>query len=239
MHRSRFLKHKTRRLWLVLIAATLCLTSQVTAQEPSGTPEIGVIGTPVTETVCDPAATEPPDGTSAIYQIVSDQSNAQYEVEEELVNIGANTAIGKTSAFIGTIFLDDAGYPLPCSRWDVDLRTLQSDDPRRDNFLYGNTLQTETYPLATFILTSVPDLETPIQDGVETEITLIGDLTLHGVTRVVAWKATIAVTADGITGTAETGFQMPDFNILPPDTMVVISLDEHVELHIDIVATRV
>lgn len=224
-------------LTLVGIIA-LCFAMQAAAQDADPEQTTGVIGTPVTTPICDPAQSDPPAGADTTYRIVSEESNAQYEVEEEIVSIGANTAVGKTNAFIGTFFFDSDGAPLPCSRWDVDLRTLQSDDPRRDNYLYGNTLETETYPLATFILTSVPDMPLPVQEDVETELTLVGDLTVHGVTRVIAWQAVFTVTPEGMTGTAETTFQMPDFDITPPVNAAVLSVDENVTLHVDIVATQ-
>jgi len=59
---------------------------------------------------------------------------------------GANEAVGQTNSIVGQIYFDDQGMPLACSRWDVDLRTLTSDESRRDNYLRGNTLQTDTYP---------------------------------------------------------------------------------------------
>ena len=92
--------------------------------------------------------------------------------------------------------------PLACSRFDVDLRTLQSDSSRRDNYLYSNTLETEQFPLATFILTGVEGLDGPLPDGEETSFTLIGNLTVHGVTNLISWEAKVTRDGDELSGDA-------------------------------------
>jgi polyisoprenoid-binding protein YceI len=128
--------------------------------------------------------------------------------------------------------------PLACSRFDVDLRTLTSDESRRDNFLYTNTLETQTYPLATFILSSVEGLDEPLADGEETQVKLIGNLTVHGQTKLIAWDAKIKMDGDTLTGTASTTFNMADFNITPPKVGPVMSIDETVKLEVDITAQK-
>lgn len=179
-----------------------------------------------------------PKTAAATYTIVSDQSQASYTAHEELVGRGANTAVGKTDAFIGKILLDASGNPLACSRFDVDLRTLKSDEARRDNFLYHNTLQTEQYPLATFILSRVEGLDKPLANGQSTTFTLVGNLTVHGVTKLVAWQTTAALDGGTLKGKATTTFKMPDFDITPPKVGPVLSLSETVQLTVDVVAKK-
>ncbi|HEU5229022.1 MAG TPA: YceI family protein [Ktedonobacteraceae bacterium] len=47
----------------------------------------------------------------------------------------------------------------------VDLRTLQTDSPRRDNYVRQRTLETDTYPYATFVSVSTQSLSTSYSDG--------------------------------------------------------------------------
>jgi polyisoprenoid-binding protein YceI len=154
----------------------------------------------------------------------------------ELAEVGATTAIGRTQAIAGTIGFDDAGLPLACSRIDVDMRTLQSDSSRRDNYLYNNTLEAETYPLATFVLLDVEGLDAPLADGETKDITLIGNLTLRDTTKVVAWEATASQDGDNLVVNAGINFLMPDFGITPPSVPVVLSLDENLRLEFDMTA---
>lgn len=222
----------------VIAAMAMALFARPASAQDAAASTPGVLGTPSATAVCDPAKTPDASTVAATYKISSADSNAQYQAEETLAGKGANTAIGKTSAFIGTFYFDASGNPLACSRWDVDLRTLVSDEARRDNFLYTNTLETQTYPLATFILTSVDGFKGQLVDGQAQTFTLVGDLTLHGVTKVVSWTATVTLSGDEIKGTADTAFDMPDFNIEPPKVGPVLSLDSHVKLHVDIVAKK-
>jgi len=158
-------------------------------------------------------------------------------VQEELAGQGAVEAIGATKAVIGNLYLGAQGEPRPCSRFDVDLRTLVSDSSRRDNYLYTNTPETQTYPVATFVLTAVEGLSGPLTNT-ETAFRLIGDLTFHGVTKQVAWDITATLVGDKILGNAVTVFEMPEFGITPPKVGPVVSLDETVKLEIDLVFTR-
>lgn len=230
-------------LSLVIAATALVPAAGTGAQDVTAKVTPGVIEAPATETPCLPAEGDEPTPTPApeaaqTFEIVSEESAVRYRVQEELASVGATEAVGTTSAFIGQILFDEGGQPMACSRFDVDMRTLTSDSARRDNYLYGNTLQTEQFPLATFILTGVEGLEGELPDDAEAETTflLIGNLTLHGVTNRVAWEATVTRDGDDIRGSAYTTFEMPDFAIVPPTVGPVVSLDETVRLEVDLVA---
>jgi polyisoprenoid-binding protein YceI len=173
---------------------------------------------------------------ATIYTIVPEESAARYRSQEELAEVGANEAVGETQAIAGQIGFDANGMPLPCSRFDVDLRTLKSDEARRDNYLYKNTLQTEQYPLATFVLRGVEGMNGPLVDGQATPVILKGDLTLRDVTKPVAWQADVTLTGDTLTGNAATSFTMQDFNIEKPSVPLVLSLDDTLKLEIDLTA---
>lgn len=257
MHRStltRTLAHARR--WkpaTVLLVLTLLvafggtLGRSTVAQDATATPQIteaGVLDEEPSTLACAavgnaPAptamATEAPVTTLSI---VSAESEARYRSQEELAGQGANEAVGTTKAMMGQILFDAAGLPLACSRFDVDLRTLTSDEARRDNYLYTNTLETQQYPLATFVLTEVQGLTEPLAEGEEMPFFLIGNLTIHGVTKLVAWEATAILEGETLTGSASTTFDMPDFNIEPPVIGPVVSLDETVILEVDITAER-
>jgi len=179
-----------------------------------------------------------PEGVDAasVYAINSAESAARYQVTEELAGVGANEVIGETNAIIGNILFDGDGAPLPCSQFDVDLRTLETDEARRDNYLRGNTLETDTYPLATFVLRHVEGVDGPLPEGEEVAIILIGDLTFHGETRLAAWEAMVTKDAANLTGSATTTFTFPDFSIEKPIVGPVVGIGDEVTLEIDLVA---
>lgn len=224
---------------MTIVSLTGPLASGVAAQE--ATPTIGVLDAAESLPECAPTEIgEVPDGLNPAesYAILSEESVVRYRSMEELASVGANEAVGETNAIVGQILFDGEGMPLPCSRFDVDLRTLQSDEARRDNYLYNNTLETETYPLATFVLRAVEGLDAPLADGEETAMTLIGDVTMHGVTKVVAWEATVTKEGETLTATAATSFEMPDFAIEKPQVQVVVSIEDVIDLEVEITASR-
>ncbi|MGI8477214.1 MAG: YceI family protein, partial [Thermomicrobiales bacterium] len=213
------------------------------AQDSTPTPAAGVLAAAPSNLNCTPAAV---DGTpsaaavaqvASVYTITADTSAVRYRAQEELAGKGANEAVGTSNAFVGNIYFDASGMPLACSRFDADLRTLKSDSARRDNYLYGNTLQTEQFPLASFVVTSITGLDKPLGKDAAT-FTLVGDLTIHGVTKTAAWEITASLDGGTLTGKGSTAFDMPDFSITPPKVGPVISLDEHVKLEVDISAKK-
>lgn len=224
-----------------LVAAGIIVSSGVgvEAQAEATPTAIGVVE--VSDGLADCADSELgalPEGleADAVYSIVPEESAARYRVQEELAEVGETEAVGETQAIIGQLAFDADGLPLACSRFDVDLRTLKSDQAKRDNYLYNNTLEAEKYPLATFVLRDFEGLDAPLTDGKEKTVTLIGDLTLRDVTKLVAWEAKVKRDGDMLTGEAATEFEMPDFSIEPPSVPVVLSLDETIRLEFDVTA---
>ena len=215
----------------ISVVSLSIVSAQNSTPSASGTPS----GTPSAAS-CDTEAAIAAAPSS--YAIVSEESAARYRAQEELASVGANEAVGQTSAIIGTILLGEDGTPLICSRFDVDLRTLQSDEARRDNYLYNNTLQTETFPLATFVVASIEGLDEPLADGEAVTLTLLGDLTLHGVTLPATWDADVTLDGDTLTGTASTTFRMADYDIEEPIVGPVASVDQEITLEVEISARK-
>ena len=178
---------------------------------------------------------EMPDG-AVTFVVNGEESKASYSVEEELAGQGDVTAVGETNAIVGEIVLDADGNPVAGSRLDIDLRTLKTDETRRDNYLRTNSLESDTYPLATFVLTGVENWSGPLTEGQTVTFQMVGNLTVHGVTKEVAWESTATLNEDVITGTATVEVEMGDFDIEKPSVGIVLSLDETVKLELEITA---
>ncbi len=178
---------------------------------------------------------EIPEG-AVTFVVAGEESQASYSVEEELAGQGDVTAVGTTNAIVGEIVIDASGNPLAGSRIDIDLRTLQTDETRRDNYLRTNSLESDTYPLATFVLTGVENWTGSLADGDTVTFDMVGNLTVHGVTREVTWASTATLTDDVLAGTATVEVEMGDFEIEKPSVGFVLSLDETVKLDLTITA---
>lgn len=213
-------------------AALTLLPGAISAQ----TPEAGVRDVEPSTIDCSAIETDPGTlGAASMYVVDPEQSEARYIAEEELAGIGANTAIGKTRTIQGAFLFDADGNPIPCSTIYVDVRTFESDSAKRDNFLRGNTLQSDQFPLAEFVVTSIEDFTMPAE-GEETTFTLVGNFTLHGVTKTMAWTVTASKEGNTLTGTASTAFDMAEFDIEKPIVGSVISIEDVIQLEIDLVA---
>ena len=154
------------------------------------------------------------------FQIVSAQTTASYSVYENLIfqNKPNNDAIGTTHSVQGSFKIRTGASPLVASmNVTVDLRTLQTDSSRRDNYIQQNTLQTDTYPNATFVSVSTQGLPANYSDGQAIHFQLTGNLTLHGQTNKEVFDVQGKVVGNTITGTATSTIYMTDFGIQPPN----------------------
>src|SRR5438309_311997 len=154
------------------------------------------------------------------FQIVSAQTTATYSVYENLIfqNKPNNDAIGTTHSVQGTFKIRTGTSPLVASmNITVDLSTLQSDAQRRDDFIKHNSLQTDTYPNATFVSVSTQGSPSSYTDGQAVHFQLTGNLTMHGKTNKEVFDVQGKVVGKTITGTATSTIYMSDFGIEPPN----------------------
>jgi polyisoprenoid-binding protein YceI len=170
--------------------------------------------------------------------LVPDGSEARYRSQEVLAGRGANEAVGMTSDVSGMIQVEaDGTIASGQSRVTVDMRTLTSDSTMRDNYIKRSTLQVDEFPTADFVVTSAPGLPVPLPTSGSASFELVGDLTVHGVTRPATWQATVTFAGPEVTGTATTTVLMTDFGMTPPRVGSVVSIEDSVQLELDIRAT--
>jgi polyisoprenoid-binding protein YceI len=166
--------------------------------------------------------------------LVPGGSEARYRAQEVLVGRGFAEAVGRTRDVTGGILLDAAGTVMTeQSRVTIDLRTLQSDERMRDNYARRTTLQTDVYPTADFVIGAAPGLPSPLPATGPAAFQLVGDLTIHGVTRPVTWQVNASFEGGEVTGTATTDTRFTDFAMEPPRAGPVLSIEDALRLEID------
>jgi polyisoprenoid-binding protein YceI len=99
----------------------------------------------------------------------------------------------------------------------VDTTTIASDESRRDNRMRSEGLQTEQFPEATFTITAPVDLPAAALAGTATDVTLTGDLTLHGVTKSVEIPAQAQLANGQIQVAGAISFPLSDYGITAPN----------------------
>jgi polyisoprenoid-binding protein YceI len=187
-----------------------------------------------------PGAALGQDRAPVRYAVVGEESAVRYRVREQLVGLSfPNDAVGATSAVEGGVAFDARGRVLPDgSRFAVDLRTLRSDEARRDNYVRRNTLETERYPTVTFVPTETRRLPFPLPQSGSVPFELVGDLTVKETTRRVTWDATASFDGARVTVRARTAFRFGDFGLRVPRVSVVLSVEDDIKLEADLVLRR-
>ena len=180
------------------------------------------------------------DRASVRYGVVADGSEVRYRVREQLVGLSfPNDAVGATSAVEGGVTFDGQGRVLPGdSRFTIDLRTLRSDEARRDNYVRRNTLETDRYPTVTFVPTEARRLPFPLPQSGSVPFELVGDLTVKDATRRVTWDATASFDGPRISVRARTAFRFGDFGLKVPRVSVVLGVEDDIKLEADLVLRR-
>jgi polyisoprenoid-binding protein YceI len=162
-------------------------------------------------------------------------SEARYRAQETLSGRGFNEAVGRTEGVAGAIVLNaDGTVVADQSKITVEMSSLTSDSGMRDNYIKRTTLQTQQYPSAEFAVTSAPGLPSPLPTSGSASFQLVGDLTVHGVTRPTTWDATATFEDGQVTGTASTTVLISDFGMAPPKAGPVLSIEDSVSLELDV-----
>jgi polyisoprenoid-binding protein YceI len=151
---------------------------------------------------------------------VANGTEAGYRVREQLANLPAESdAVGRTSDVTGSITLVAAGdgAQLTGGSIEVDTTTIESDEGRRDNRLRSEGLETDAFPSATFAITAPVEIPASALAGEAADVTLVGDLTLHGVTRSVEIPAQARLADGQIQVAGSITFPLADYDITAPN----------------------
>ena len=173
-------------------------------------------------TSADPAATAAAgtDGDVAGTWTVTTGTEAGYRVRERLANLDAESdAIGRTTDVTGSIVLAVDGSTTTLSEGSIEVNTttITSDKTMRDNRLRTQGLETDSYPTAKFKLTQPVEVPAAALAGTATDITLTGDLTLHGVTKSVEIPAQAKLADGTVQVLGSITFPLSDYGIVPPN----------------------
>jgi polyisoprenoid-binding protein YceI len=191
----------------------------------------------------DAAATEAPPAESGdlagTWTIV--EGEAGYRVRETFLQQQADTdAVGRTSDVTGGLTV--AGTPgalaLADGSIEVDMTTLESDEGRRDGQLRGRGIETDAFPTSTFVLAGPVAL--PAEFGAaDVDVTLPGQLTLHGVTRDVEIAAQARLQDDGsVVVAGSLPILFADYDIEAPNVAGLIAVQDNGTMEFRVVLAR-
>lgn len=179
----------------------------------------------------------PPDPTRPARLEIAEGTKARYKVREQLAGINfPSDAVGTTETVTGLLVLNpDGSIDAAVSKLTVDLRTLKSDQQMRDGYVQNRTLETEKFPMIEFVPRRAVGVPVPLPAGMGAQagFQLIGDMTLHGVTKEVTWNVVATFGNDQVAGRATTTLQFATFNLTKPSLARLVSVDDRIELEIE------
>ena len=211
---------------VVLIALTIAgfASSYASAQAPA--PARGAAPAPV--------------NLDVRYKLDIVEATARYRVQEQLAGINfPSEAVGTTQAVTGTFVLGPGGaVDAKQSKLTVDLRTLKSDQEKRDGYLQNATLETNKFPFVEFVPRRVVGLPARLTASNQAGFQLVGDMTVHGVTNEVTWNVVATFADDAVAGRAVTTVTFDHFKLTKPTLARLLSVDDKIQLEIEFKSKR-
>lgn len=120
---------------------------------------------------------------------------------------------GGFNKFSGKVILTDTGLTIKQVEVDIEMSSLWTDDPNKPNEKLTNHLKTgdffliEEHPKSKFISTEIKE------GGEGGTHTVTGNLTMRGTTKSITFPATIKVSSDKVTTTAEFKINRHDWKV--------------------------
>jgi polyisoprenoid-binding protein YceI len=186
-----------------------------------------------------PAAAQAKPGAVATQLDIAEGSKATYRVREQLAGLNfPDDAVGSTDSLTGSLMiLPDGSIDAAKSKLTIDLRNLKSDQDMRDGYVKNRTLETDKFPTAEFVAKRIQGVTFPLpapdRPTGQTGFQLVGDLTVHGVTKEVTLNGYATYSKDLVAGRANTDFTFATFGLTKPTLARLLSVDDKIQLELD------
>ena len=210
---------------LAAIIAASCQRAEASGRDTNAS---GI--SPVAETATGDVALPATDGLQLV--VAPDGNEVRYRIREQLAGFDLpNDAVGATSDVTGGIAFDGKGQLVPASsKFVVNVATLKSDKDRRDGYVRGRVLETSQFPTVELAPTALRGLTLPVPTSGSKTFQLVGNLTVHGVTKPMTWQVDAKFDGTRVSGTAATAFVFSDFGLTQPRVPVVLSVADTIKL---------
>ncbi|MSO59928.1 MAG: YceI family protein [Ilumatobacteraceae bacterium] len=174
-----------------------------------------------------------PDDIAGVWTIGAD-SVVGYRVKEILIG-QSSEGVGRTSAVTGK--LEIADNAVTTAEFSIDMATLKSDSDKRDAQFSGRIMDTATFPVATFTLTTPIALPQNANSGEKFSTTAIGSLMLRGSTVVVTIPIEAQLTNGKIAVQGTISIVFADYGI-PNPSIGPVKTQDHGDLELLLIFGR-
>ena len=215
------------------------------ASQPISAPQLTM--PPTTAAAAEPAATQAPaalqaSGDAKLFRIVSEESEARYEIDE-LLRGEPTRVVGLTDQVAGDIIVDFANASASqVGVIRINVRTMVTPEDRRDRAVRSRILQSaeDQFEFVDFTPTALEELPDSVAVGDTASFTIVGDLKIRDITAEARFQTTVTVVAeDRLEGTAEATVLRSTYNLVIPQVPFVANVGDEVLLGIKFVATAV
>jgi polyisoprenoid-binding protein YceI len=243
MHRLRRLVPHTLRAWIVTAAAALVVLGVAGfafvwfVVFPTSSPAPLKLSTSSTPSAGAPQSSPVDASQIAGSWSVGSGSVVGYRVREQLAFLSApSDAVGRTSKVTGSATLSGGADALTVSAasFTADVTTLSSDRQQRDDRIHSIGLQSNRYPTAKFVLAQPVSVPAGATTGATVNTNLVGDLTIHGVTKRVTIPVQAHLTGGAIEIAGSLTFPWGDFGMQVPNVGGFVSVTDRATLEFDL-----
>lgn len=175
-------------------------------------------------------------GERTLYRIDSSNSQVSFALQEDLRGVRTDV-IGTTTEVAGDIVID---YANPAASQigtiRINARTLETDQSMRNRMIRSEILLSaqDAYEFIEFVPTAINGLPAAVEVGETYTFEIVGNLTMIGVSREVAFDATVTIaSAEQISGTATATVLYSDWGISIPSVPQVANVTPEVTLTIN------
>lgn len=205
------------------------------------TPPLAADTTTPPATEADPTTTTTGVASSELaFVLDSAESVASFELGE-ILNGAPNQVVGTTREVAGQVRFDPADLEtVTFSEILINARTFATDSSLRDRAIRSPVILgsgSDEFELIRFRPRAVEGLPAAVEIGDRLEFRVVGDLSIKGTTREVAFEVTAHwESGDRLSGRAVAIVERADFGIGIPNVPSVADVDEEVELVLEFVA---
>ena len=213
------------------------------AAEPDPTAATSATTTSTSAAPAEDPGEEPGEEPAAVvYRIEKAESTVRFEIDE-ILNGSPKRVVGTTSEVAGEVLIDfDDPTASGLGAVVINVRTLETDSSFRDRATRGPILGSarDENEFATFEPTDITGLPEQVTVGDRLSLTVVGDLTLSGVTLPVEFAIEVAVdSTERIEVAGAAVVLRSDFGLVVPDVPSVSDVADEVTLGIDLVLVAV
>jgi len=205
------------------------------ALDPANTPAV-MEATPTMTGQTSTTLTGAAAGNLVILTIVPDQSEASFNIHEELGG-QPKQVIGTTNQVAGEVAIDPNNLStVKFGPIQVDARTLATDNNQRNRAIRNIILDTNQYEFVTFTPTQIQGLSGSGKVGQTYTFQVAGNLTIRNITQPVTFDVTVQAESESqFTGTATAKITRSAFKLDIPSVPNVANVGDELTLQIKFV----